>query len=492
MPARRRRGWTEWSSSWVMFEVIKRASQSDLEPRAKRKIELAPMLVVVVALYGNTVVKAQWRAGHLQPQPEPEVVVVSPWVEVECGCVDKTNVVENGGPDRVHDLDRVLGREHAVGLAADRLGEDVARADDVVLEPAQVLGAAEVERVVVRQRGEAAVVVHNAPVEDQLEHLLLEVEHLEVLRAVEFELVELVGSAQRAARERRRDVDPVSGGRADDLVARVADDLEAEGGDVVQALVALDDGRRGRAHVVDVDDLVLVGEDALEEPEQGLAQVDEAALLELLVVRADVGGLLPEQAEAERERLLEQIGLLEADDRLVGHLAYRQLDAELLAVALEERAPVEQVEVRLLDLREHGRPLERAVARAECERPRPALLDRDAQVAPARDVGVLRLDLHVVEEAGVLEPVLAYLHPHRVKDVAGAEDELADDDDALRLRVALDLDRLDVELLALVDLELEVDVARLEVGPADDVDPRVEVPVLAVVVLHPLDGLVDL
>src|ERR1035438_9796707 len=307
------------------FAVSKRVSQSELEARAKRKIELPALLVVVVSLDGNGVIQAQRRAGHHEPQADAVVVVVSPWVEVECGPVDEPDIVEDGGPDRVHDLPRALRREHAAGLAADRLPEDVARADLVELESAQGLGPAQVERVVIRQRLATAVVVDDAPVTDELEDLGLRVENLEVLRAVEFDLVEAVGSSQRATRDRRRNVDAVPGGRTDELVARVADELEAEGGDVVQAHVALDDGRGRRAHVVDVNDLVLVGQDPLDEPEQRLAQVDEAAFLELLVVRADVRGLLPEQAEPEPEGLLEEIGLLEADDRLVGQRADRHL-----------------------------------------------------------------------------------------------------------------------------------------------------------------------
>ena len=51
---------------------------------------------------------------------------------------------------------------------------------------------------------------------------------------------------------------------------------------------------------------------------------------------------------------------------------------------------VEQVEVGLRDLREDGRLLERAVARAEGQAAGAALLDRDPHVLAAGDVGVLR------------------------------------------------------------------------------------------------------
>jgi hypothetical protein len=124
-----------------------------------------------------------------------------------------------------------------------------------------------------------------------------------------------------------------------------------------------------------------------------LAQADVAALRQLLVVGAHVVGLLAEDAEAERQLLLEEVGLLEADDRLVGELPDRNLDAELLAVALEERPPVEQVEVGLLDLGEDRGPLERAVAGAEGEGAGAPLLDGNAHVLAARDVGVLRGDV---------------------------------------------------------------------------------------------------
>src|SRR5580704_11787923 len=98
--------------------------ESELEAGAKRKIELAALLVEGVTFKRNSVVKTERGSRHHQAQSDPEVVVVSPWIEVECGAVDEADIIEDGGPDRVHDFDRVLGGEHAVGFAADGLAED--------------------------------------------------------------------------------------------------------------------------------------------------------------------------------------------------------------------------------------------------------------------------------------------------------------------------------------------------------------------------------
>src|SRR5579871_2627526 len=219
MPGPRRQGWTVCVSSWVICDVKESKIESELKAGAKRKIELTALAVEFVALYRNSVVQTERGAGHHQAQPESEIVVVSPWIEVKCGAVDEADVVENGRPDGVDDLHRVLGGEHAVGLASDRLGEDVAGAHLLVLESAQGLGTAEVEGVVVGQGLEAAVVLDDAAVGHEFQDLLLGLEDLEVLRPVEFELVEVVGAAKGSAGQGGREVDAVARGRADDLVA---------------------------------------------------------------------------------------------------------------------------------------------------------------------------------------------------------------------------------------------------------------------------------
>jgi hypothetical protein len=65
----------------------------------------------------------------------------------------------------------------------------------------------------------------------------------------------------------------------------------------------------------------LVAQGSREEAEEVLPQVDLASLVEFLVVGADVVRILPEQAEAERQRLLEEVRLLEVEDGLVRELA---------------------------------------------------------------------------------------------------------------------------------------------------------------------------
>src|ERR1700722_10756148 len=108
MRSRRWRKWTVGISSWDVSAGCERANRSELEAGAKRKIELAAVLVVVVALDGNAVVEAQRGARHHQAQPDAEVVIVTAWVPIVCRGVDEAHVVEHRETDRVNDLDGVL------------------------------------------------------------------------------------------------------------------------------------------------------------------------------------------------------------------------------------------------------------------------------------------------------------------------------------------------------------------------------------------------
>ena len=102
------------------------------------------------------------------------------------------------------------------------------------------------------------------------------------------------------------------------------------------------------------------------------------------------------------------------------------------------------------------------------------------------------VDRDVLEETSVLQPELADLHQHRAEDIAGTEHQLAEDDRALGLGVALDDDRFDAELLALVHDVFHVDRAGRDVWLAVQTNARVEVAVLAVEVIQPLHVLVEL
>ena len=265
----------------------------------------------------------------------------------------------------------------------------------------------------------------------------------------------------------------------------------------IAAGVLEDDGGGGRGHVADLDVLILVTQGGVDEFEQPLAQVDGGAEVHLVVIGAHVVDAGAEDAGLEVQRLLAQVRLLEADDGLVGELPDLEADAELLAVADEDRAGIEEVEVGLGHLGEDVGPLERAVAGSEGHLARVALHDGNPQVLAAWDVRVLGLDVDIVEISGVLEPQLRDFHEDGVEDVAGPERQFAQDDGALGLGVALEDDRLDVEALALLDVVLDVDVAGRQVGLADRVDPGavldvVEVAIAAVEVLQVGDVLVEL
>ena len=169
-----------------------------------------------------------------------------------------------------------------------------------------------------------------------------------------------------------------------------------------------------------------------------------------------------------------------------------QPEPELLAVALEERTPVEKVEIRLADLGEDGDPLHGAETGAKGQVAGAGFLDRHPQVAAAGDVGLLRRRIHIIEEARVLQAQLADLHAHKVEHITGAQHEFAQDHDALGLHIALDDNGLDVEFLTFRHLVIEVDVARVDVGLAQQAHPGVQVAAGPVEVLQALDILVDL
>ena len=281
-------------------------------------------------------------------------------------------------------------------------------------------------------------------------------------------------------------------GGVDELVAGILGQAQAHPRVGGVARLGQDRERGAGGHVFDADDLVAVGQPAFEPVEEALAEVNFTTGADFRVKGAvEIRGL-PENLEAKREFTLEKPRLLESEDNLAGPRADLEAQAELLAGALEEGAPVEQVEVRLRDLGEDHRPLERAEARAEGQVARAGLLDGNLQVAAAGDVGgLVRHVDRILEEAGVLEAQLADLHQHRAENIARPERELAQDHDALGLVVALDLDGLDLEFFALGDLELDVDVAGLEVGFADEADARLQVTITAVEFLQGLRILVQ-
>ena len=85
------------------------------------------------------------------------------------------------------------------------------------------------------------------------------------------------------------------------------------------------------------------------------------------------------------------------------------------------------------------------------------LLHADDQVLAVRHVGVLRLGVHLLEILHALQLRLADLDPHHVIDFAGINGQFAAQHLVLGLDVALDVDFLDVTLLALLDVVGNVD-----------------------------------
>ncbi|OQB95020.1 MAG: hypothetical protein BWX86_01315 [Verrucomicrobia bacterium ADurb.Bin122] len=221
------------------------------------------------------------------------------------------------------------------------------------------------------------------------------------------------------------------------------------------------------------------------------ADVDFSTCADFLVVVAEVVGAGAEQLKTDGELLLHEPGLFERHDHLARRGAVLEADAEFLSVTLEEGARAAEIEVTLGELDEEGRALERAIAGTKAEIARAGLLHHHLQVAAARDVGLLWGEIHLVKEAGVFQAVLGNLHAHRVKHIAGAERQFPEDDGAPALGVALDMDGLDVELLALVDLIFDVDIAGGHIGLPVQRHTGVEITIAAIEIFEALRVLVQ-
>jgi hypothetical protein len=94
--------------------------------------------------------------------------------------------------------------------------------DVAVLEAAQVVGSAEEEFVVVGHILALAILLNDAAVRQQRQHLRLRFEHREILRAAKLIAVVILAAAKRAARHRRVKLDAIAARGVDDLVAGIA------------------------------------------------------------------------------------------------------------------------------------------------------------------------------------------------------------------------------------------------------------------------------
>ena len=327
----------------------KGGTRTQSEPGAKGKIELVTLLAQLVAGDRDAKIEAEGRTGHEEAQPEAEVIVVAGHVEIVGPPVHEAGVIEESEPDRADDIEGVFRAEKAIGLTADGLIELIARGYLAELEAAEGRGTAQVPFVVVRDVVRIAEVLDDAAPGDQAQHLRLGLEDREELGTAELDAVVVVdlAAAERSTGKTGVHFDAIAGRGVDDLVARVALQLQAEAGRGIGPLQGPDDGGGARGDVLDVEDLVGVGKPAVPELEQVLAEVDLEAGLDLAVEGAVVLRAGAEDAEALAQLPLEEPGLLEGKDHFAGQRTELHAQAELLAVALEEGATVEKVEIRL-------------------------------------------------------------------------------------------------------------------------------------------------
>ena len=188
---------------------------------------------------------------------------------------------------------------------------------------------------------------------------------------------------------------------------------------------------------------------------------------------------------------MEEPGFFEGKHGLAGERTKLQTQAEFLTIALKERAPVENIEVRLGDFGEEGRALKRTEACSEGEVAGAPLLDGNPHITTPWDICLLVGDGHVLEKSRILQPEFTDFHHHFTEDIAGTEDEFAEDHRALGFGVTFDHDRLDVEFFALLYLVINVDVSGRDIRLAEDADVGLQVTVLTVKILDALRILIE-
>ena len=144
-------------------------------------------------------------------------------------------------------------------------------------------------------------------------------------------------------------------------------------------------------------------------------------------------------------------------------------DAQVLAAA-------EQVALADADVAE--RPVRRREAGAERQFAGRLLLDLDVMTVRSGAVPGTLVDVDLLEEAEVADALLRAAQLRGVEGVAFDEPELAADHLVERAHVADDVDALDIDARAFLDLEGDVDRARVAV--AVDARPDVDEGVAAV------------
>ena len=278
---------------------------------------------------------------------------------------------------------------------------------------------------------------------------------------------------------------------------QVIADLIQDGRGNIAQLPSSAELRMGVAGQVDADVFQRVVEAAPQEvAAQRAGDADLAASLDFVVeiIRAQVGQVAVIQIDAELQFLAQEPRLDEGQLVVLLLGAEGQAQAEFLAGPLPPRVHGElgEVEVALGVFHIAHQRLRRAESGAQRRVARLALVHHHHEVAGVLDVGGLRVGIHAVEIAQPFQALLAELDPHHVEDFARRDRQLAPDHLVLGLGIAANLDVLDADLLAFLDLELEVHGARLRVGDSQHLQVArgggdINIAFGAVEILHRLD-----
>src|SRR5262249_47020887 len=139
-----------------------------------------------------------------------------------------------------------------------------------------------------------------------------------------------------------------------------------------------------------------------------------------------------------------------------------------------ERLPVSE-QVRLLDLRRRDEVLDRREARADLERARGPLGDLEVDVDALGRRALLRRDVDALEVTERDDAALAVFELRLREELTLLDFHFATEHLVARLRVALDLDALDVHERTAADRHDDVDLAlhRIELGLRLGLDVRV-------------------
>ena len=213
----------------------------------------------------------------------------------------------------------------------------------------------------------------------------------------------------------------------------------------------------------DLDVLQRVADVADEIARQLAGESDAGTGLTLIVVVGEEVQVAVIQVDAQGEPFAQEPGLDKGRDVILATGTHLGPQTGLLT-RTREIGRIRDVKISLTDFDEADHRVHRTETGAESDVAGVLFLDRDDEVFSVGNVGRFWLGLYLLEELHLFEAALGHLGPHHVEGLARRDGQFATDDLVLGLGVALDLDLLDVELVALLDAVLQVESAFLDIG----------------------------